>query len=104
LPRSRHRPHNLTGAKRFLSRAIFLGSLFAVSEIEFERKLNLALVILAVARGRNLTECKRRRVIERTWRGHYTVAAKSGSGEVGVIGKVEELGPEFQVSGFRRPE
>src|SRR5438270_709123 len=74
------------------------------SKIEFQGELNLALIVLAVAGGRDFTEGKRRSVIERTWRGHHTVSAKSWGGEVRMIGEVKELSPEFQTGAFRRTE
>src|SRR2546430_17529685 len=95
-----HRPQ--TGSRRQRNELALCR--LAASKIEFQGELNLALIVLAVAGGRDFTEGKRRSVIEGTWRGHHTVSTKSWGGEVRVIGEIKELSPEFHAGAFGSAE
>src|SRR5579864_4364000 len=60
-------------------------------KVEFQRKLDLTLIILKIASGRDLAKGRRRSVIECAGSGCNSVAAEAGRRKVGMVRQVEEF-------------
>src|ERR1019366_7300789 len=73
-------------------------------EVELQRKLNLALIVLATMSGPDPAEGRGRGVVERAGRGRDSITAEAGRGKVRMVRQVKNFCAELQVCALGRAE
>ena len=72
-------------------------------KIKLECKLYFALIILTIARGRDLSKVPAG-VVQRAGSGHNAIAKESRIGEIRMIGQIEEFRAELQPESLGKGE